>query len=139
MANPFTATIAGVAALEALYANPFGAGEALEVDLVDSVENVLEGDIDLNPFDDGALEVDLVGSWNNFWSDTRLKENIEHYDTVDGVNYYTWDWNSEAKRVGLNTGPTFGVMAQEVQKTHPDAVVQGPQGYLLVNYGELPQ
>ena len=72
-------------------------------------------------------------------SDMRLKENIEHLETMDGIRYYTWDWNAEAKRVGLNTGPTFGVMAQEVQKTHPDAVVQGPQGYLLVNYGALPK
>jgi hypothetical protein len=72
-------------------------------------------------------------------SDMRLKENIEHLETVDGIRYYTWDWNAEAKRVGLNTGPTFGVMAQEVQKTHPDAVVQGPQGYLLVNYRALPK
>jgi hypothetical protein len=72
-------------------------------------------------------------------SDMRLKENIEHLETMDGIRYYTWDWNAEAKRVGLNTGPTFGVMAQEVQKTHPEAVVHGPQGYLLVNYGALPK
>ena len=69
----------------------------------------------------------------------RLKENIEHLETVDGIRYYTWDWNSKAVRLGLNNGPTFGVMAQEVQKTHPQAVVQGPQGYLLVNYGALPK
>ena len=72
-------------------------------------------------------------------SDMRLKENIEHLETVDGIRYYTWDWNLEAVRMGLNNGPTFGVMAQEVQKTHPQAVVQGPQGYLLVNYGALPK
>jgi len=72
-------------------------------------------------------------------SDMRLKENIEHLETVDGIRYYTWDWNSKAVRLGLNNGPTFGVMAQEVQKTHPQAVVQGPQGYLLVNYGALPK
>lgn len=87
------------------------------------------------------------GKWNAFGqitaaiiaSDMRLKENIEHLETMNGIRYYTWDWNAEAKRVGLNTGPTFGVMAQEVQKTHPEAVVQGPQGYLLVNYGALPK
>lgn len=87
------------------------------------------------------------GKWSAFGqitaaiiaSDMRLKENIEHLETMDGIRYYTWDWNAEAKRVGLNTGPTFGVMAQEVQKTHPEAVVQGPQGYLLVNYGALPK
>ena len=82
----------------------------------------------------GAITAAIITS-----SDQRLKENIEHLETVDGIRYYTWDWNSEAKRVGLNNGPTFGVMAQEVQKTHPEAVVQGPQGYLLVNYGALPK
>ena len=72
-------------------------------------------------------------------SDIRLKENIEHLETVEGIRYYTWDWNQEAKRVGLNHGPTWGVMAQEIQKTHPQAIVEGPQGYLLVNYGALPK
>lgn len=133
VANPITATIAGVAALEALDANPFGKGEALEVDLVDSVENVLEGDIDLNPFDDGPLEVDVM-SW---FSDIRLKENIEHYDTVDGVNYYTWDWNDKGKALGADQHPSIGVLAHEVLKTHPHAVTQGEDGYLRVNYGMI--
>ena len=62
-------------------------------------------------------------------SDMRLKENIEHLETVDGIRYYTWDWNAEAKRVGLNTGPPFGVMAPEVQKAHTQAVGQGPPSY----------
>jgi len=133
VANPVTATIAAVAALEALDANPFGAGEALEIDLVDSVENVLEGDIDLNPFDDGPLEIDVM-SW---FSDIRLKENIEHYDTVDGVNYYTWDWNDKGKALGADQHPSIGVLAQEVLKTHPHAVTQGEDGYLKVNYGMI--
>jgi hypothetical protein len=30
-------------------------------------------------------------------------------------------------------------MAQEVQKTHPEAIVEGPQGFLMVNYGALPE
>ena len=33
-------------------------------------------------------------------SDVRLKENIQHYDTLKGVNFYTWDWNDEGKRIG---------------------------------------
>lgn len=133
VANPVTATIAAVAALEALDANPFGAGEALEIDLVDSVENVLEGDIDLNPFDDGPLEIDVM-SW---FSDIRLKENIEHYNTVDGVNYYTWDWNDRGKALGADQHPSIGVLAHEVLKTHPHAVTQGEDGYLRVNYGMI--
>ena len=72
------------------------------------------------------------------FSDIRLKENIEHLETQNGIRYYTWDWNAEAIRRGLNNGPTFGVMAQEVQKTHPEAIVEGPHGFLMVNYGALP-
>lgn len=72
------------------------------------------------------------------FSDIRLKENIEHLETQNGIRYYTWDWNAEAIRRGLNNGPTFGVMAQEVQKTHPEAIVEGPHGFLMVNYGTLP-
>ena len=31
----------------------------------------------------------------------------------------------------------FGVLAQEVQKIVPEAVITGPDGYLMVNYGAL--
>lgn len=70
-------------------------------------------------------------------SDERLKENIQPYDTLNGIQFYTWDWNQEAKDRGLDMYPTMGVIAQEVQKTHPEAVIEGPHGYLMVNYGKL--
>ena len=31
----------------------------------------------------------------------------------------------------------FGVMAQEVAQTHPDAVATGDHGYLMVDYSKL--
>lgn len=70
-------------------------------------------------------------------SDVRLKEDIRYYDTHKGVNFYTWQWNEEGKRIGADKYPPFGVLAQEVQKTHPEAVVEGPHGYLRVNYGMI--
>ena len=70
-------------------------------------------------------------------SDVRLKENIQPYDTLNGVQFYTWDWNDKAKEIGYDKYPTMGVIAQEVQKTHPDTVIEGPEGYLMVNYGKL--
>jgi hypothetical protein len=70
-------------------------------------------------------------------SDVRLKENIQPYDTLNGVQFYTWDWNDTAKKIGYDKYPTMGVIAQEVQKTHPDTVIEGPEGYLMVNYGKL--
>lgn len=71
------------------------------------------------------------------FSDERLKDNIEYYDTMpNGVNVYTWDWNDTAKSLGVDT-PPFGVIAQEIMKTHPDAVMEGDDGYLRVNYGKI--
>ena len=35
---------------------------------------------------------------------------------------------------GGNNKRYIGVMAQEVQKSHPEAVVQMKNGYLVVNY-----
>lgn len=71
-------------------------------------------------------------------SDKRLKEDIRLFDTLpNGVKIYTWTWNEEAKRVGADKTPGFGVIAQEIMETHPDAVVLGEDGYLKVNYGMI--
>ena len=68
-------------------------------------------------------------------SDERLKKDIEYFDTLpSGVKMYTWQWNDTAKDLGLDNYPPIGVIAQEIQKTHPDAVVEGDHGYLMVNY-----
>ena len=79
----------------------------------------------------------LGAAWITSKSDERLKENIEYFDTIRGVKYYTWDWNSEGKRVGADKYPSFGVIAQQVQKKYPNAVSTGEDGYLMVNYGEI--
>ena len=71
-------------------------------------------------------------------SDIRLKEDIQLFDTLpSGVNIYTWRWNEEGKRIGADRYPGFGVLAQEIQETHPDAVSEGEDGYLLVNYRKV--
>jgi hypothetical protein len=71
-------------------------------------------------------------------SDTRLKEDIQHFDTLEsGVKLYTWSWNDEGKRIGADRFPGFGVLAQEIQETHPDAVSTGDHGYLMVNYRKV--
>ena len=87
-----------------------------------------------NSFIDGLFS--LGAAWLSS-SDERLKENIEYYDTVKGIKFYTWDWNEEAKRVGADQYPTLGVIAQQVQKKYPNAVSVGEDGYLMVNYGEI--
>jgi len=79
-----------------------------------------------------------AGSGFKLPSDKRLKKNIEVYDTLPtGVKVYVWEWNEEAKRIGADKYPGFGVIAQEIQKTHPEAVFEGDNGYLMVNYGKV--
>lgn len=72
-----------------------------------------------------------------FASDIRLKTNIKPLGKEDGHNVYSWDWNDEGKRIADPKQPTVGVMAQELQETHPHLVEAGPDGFLRVNYGGL--
>ena len=63
-------------------------------------------------------------------SDVRLKENINHVDTLPhGIKLYTSDWIDDS----IND-PTFGVLAQEVAEVVPDAIHTHPSGYLMVDY-----
>jgi hypothetical protein len=73
-----------------------------------------------------------------FASDARLKENIEKVATVNGIDLYRWDWNEEGKAFA-GDAPTVGVIAQEIAESRPDAVVEHESGYLMVDYGRLPE
>tara|TARA_R110000744_G_scaffold115497_1_gene216121 strand:- start:3501 stop:4475 length:975 start_codon:yes stop_codon:yes gene_type:complete len=70
-------------------------------------------------------------------SDVRLKTNIKHLGKENGHNVYSWDWNEDGKRIADPKQPTVGVMAQELQETHPHLVEFGSDGFLRVNYGGL--
>lgn len=62
------------------------------------------------------------------FSDERLKENIKRVGTLDNglpVYAYNYIWG----------GPRhIGVMAQDVEKTHPEAVSHSPEGFKMVRY-----
>jgi hypothetical protein len=62
-------------------------------------------------------------------SDIRIKENIEPDGTWHGHNVYTYNFKGRTTR-------SRGVMAQEVEMTRPDAVVE-IEGIKHVNYGVL--
>lgn len=72
------------------------------------------------------------------FSDIRLKGNVQPHSAIDGIKFYTWDWNDTAKAKGLS-GNSFGVMAQELEETHPHLVKRGQDGYRMVDYGGLYQ
>lgn len=75
-------------------------------------------------------------------SDIRLKENLSKIDnslekllTISGYQYY---WNKIAQEIHPErTMLDVGVVAQEVQKILPSAVVEREDGYLAVNYDKL--
>ena len=64
-------------------------------------------------------------------SDERAKKDKEKIGKLGGHNVYEYRYKGEEgpKRVG--------VMAQEVEKKRPDAVIKGPRGMKHVNYGAL--
>lgn len=62
-------------------------------------------------------------------SDARLKSNVKRIgDHPLGIGIYEYDIGGQRQ---------VGVMAQEVQRVKPEAVIQHPAGYLMVNYGAL--
>lgn len=72
-------------------------------------------------------------------SDVRLKKNIVKTKVIDGINVYVWDWNDKAKEIGAESNPSHGVIAQEVMEIKPEAVIVGADGYLRVDYSQLPK
>lgn len=65
-----------------------------------------------------------------FMSDKRLKTDIHKEGEVNGHNVYRFRYKSG--------GPMqLGVMAQEVEKKQPDAVVDTPSGYKAVDYSKV--
>jgi len=64
-------------------------------------------------------------------SDRRLKRDIVKVAQLDdGLGLYRYRYRGSKQRY-------VGVMAQEVAKIRPDAVVKAPDGYLRVNYPRL--
>ena len=72
-----------------------------------------------------------------FGSDRRLKKNIRRIGSRDGVAFYSWDWNDLGQSVGVSDHPTVGVLADELERAHPDLVHMGPHGFKMVDYGGL--
>lgn len=69
-------------------------------------------------------------------SDRKLKDNLKELFTIGRFTVYSWTWNDLAKSLGIS-GPTIGVIAQDIQKIMPEAVSEHPDGYLMVDYGAL--
>jgi len=78
----------------------------------------------------------VAGTMGAF-SDSRLKTDVESIGSHGGVNFYKWAWNSLGRSVVDMSQPTVGVMADELQETHPHLVMRFDDGFLRVNYRGL--
>jgi hypothetical protein len=65
-------------------------------------------------------------------SDERLKENIEPVGELKGHKLYEYNYKSDPDKARH-----VGVMAQEVEKKRPDAVLKDHKGMRAVDYGKL--
>jgi hypothetical protein len=85
-----------------------------------------------------ASQNDLLGGImgmgaNLMLSDENAKVDIKKVGKVEGENVYSYRYKDDGPK-----GPKqIGVLAQEVEKRHPNAVVKGSDGYKRVNYGEV--
>ena len=88
----------------------------------------------------GGRGFNLMGGQNTalgrmLMSDARLKKDIQKIgELTSGLSIYTWEWNDKANEIGVADSPTYGVVAQEAAKLYPDAVTEGEDGYLRVDY-----
>ena len=65
-------------------------------------------------------------------SDKRLKENLKKVGVLDnGLKVYVGNYKKET---GLGTKPQLFLLAQEVEKKHPEAVAEDKVGMLAVDY-----
>jgi hypothetical protein len=70
-------------------------------------------------------------------SDIRTKEHIKYVGALpNGLSVYEYQYKPEWKDEAGH-GTFVGVMAQDVEKVMPEAVITRPDGYKMVNYGVL--
>ncbi|WP_299084933.1 tail fiber domain-containing protein [uncultured Paraglaciecola sp.] len=74
----------------------------------------------------------LVGTVASFFSDERMKTNIQEVGELDdGTKIYSWDWKPEfAEQMAGHS--TIGPLAQDVADKHPEHVTMDASGYMKV-------
>jgi hypothetical protein len=74
-------------------------------------------------------------------SDERLKENIQPIQNaltkVEAISGNVYDWKEGFETIHSHKGNDIGVIAQEVEKILPQAVIDRESGYKAVNYEKI--
>lgn len=115
-------------------------GRTIWVDVsgITRTQKLIITDVGIGP---GTIDigVDATGLVVNQASDIRLKENIVAIDNalekVLKLNGVSFNW---VDRVRGGEQKKIGLIAQEVRKVLPELVGETPDGYLTVNYKDIP-
>ena len=80
----------------------------------------------------------IAGAGITKFSDERLKVGIKYLGSAGGIAVYSFRWNKVAQAtLGAHDQVEIGVLAQDVEIAHPDAV-KVIQGWKAVDYTRLP-
>jgi hypothetical protein len=82
-----------------------------------------------------SITMAMKGAELSGFSDIRLKDNVQPAGQRYGQDWFTWDWNTVAVKLGLS-GSSEGVIADFVEKSRPELIGKR-DGYKTVNYLEL--
>lgn len=87
-------------------------------------------------------EIRATGDIVAFYSsDERLKQNIiripNALEKVESISGNTYDWKQGFENIHSHTGTDIGVIAQEIEKVLPQAVIDRETGYKAVNYEKI--
>ena len=102
---------------------------------------------------DASRNMYVVGDITAYWSDRRLKTNLQQLDNFDDVlsslTGYTFNWNEKGQKMLDKSGDELdiGLIAQDVQAVIPQAVKVNKAGqkidepdpfeYLTINYDKI--
>ena len=124
----------------------FGNIQIAETD--DNTIDTTTGNLKLSTVEDAIIEIqrnttitgilsvsdDITAFWS---SDERLKDNITPIDNpltkVISISGNTFDWNDKSNK----SGNDVGLIAQEIEKVLPEAVITRDSGYLAVDYHKI--
>jgi hypothetical protein len=86
----------------------------------------------------GTDNLFIYGTIRTFWSDARLKKNVQSQsgmlDKIMKVNPVTFNWKEEAQ---IDNKMHYGVIAQELVKIFPTLVYEDRDGHLSVEREEM--
>lgn len=113
-------------------AGTIGSGQQMKIGGLSSVLNNQTSVYNTKKQAQGEMAGAIIGGAMGMFSDIRLKENIEKVgvDMNTGFDLYKFSYIGDDRKF-------IGVMAQDVEKVMPEAVVEDERGYKMVNYSML--